>query len=166
MSRTRSRDTVRCVIGHSTNAHGVAAAYWILVIAILVTDQVTKTIAVVLLAPGVPVDLPGGAVRFLLVFNEQGPWGLSAGRHARPVLVLLTGASLLVLWAGTRRARWLSHTGAAALGVITGGVAGNLVDRLWSSRGVVDFIDVGVGTLNVADLGIGVGVCLLVVEMG
>jgi signal peptidase II len=59
---------------------------------------------------------------------------------------------------------------AVALGLICGGAVGNLVDRLLSPVGVVDFIDVGVGavrfwTFNVADSGITVGAILLAIAL-
>ena len=54
----------------------------------------------------------------------------------------------------------------AALGLIIGGALGNLTDRLRSPRGVVDFIDMGLGdyrfwTFNVADVGVTAGAALL-----
>lgn len=53
-----------------------------------------------------------------------------------------------------------------ALALVMGGALGNLLDRLRSARGVVDFIDIGVGgwrfwTFNVADIGVSVGAVLL-----
>jgi signal peptidase II len=50
--------------------------------------------------------------------------------------------------------------------LITAGALGNLTDRLISSRGVVDFIDVGFGasrfyTFNIADAGVSCGALLL-----
>jgi signal peptidase II len=59
------------------------------------------------------------------------------------------------------------HLAAAGLALIAAGALGNLLDRLRSPRGVVDFIDVGVGdlrfwTFNVADVGITCGAVLLV----
>jgi signal peptidase II len=47
---------------------------------------------------------------------------------------------------------------------------GNLLDRLRSERGVVDFIDLGVGsvrfwTFNVADVGVSIGATLLAVVL-
>lgn len=47
-----------------------------------------------------------------------------------------------------------------------GGAAGNLLNRLRSPQGVVDFIDIGVGatrfyTFNVADIGVCAGAILL-----
>jgi signal peptidase II len=51
--------------------------------------------------------------------------------------------------------------------MIVGGALGNLYDRLRWTRGVVDFIDVGIGdtrfwTFNIADAGISVGATLMV----
>jgi signal peptidase II len=55
-----------------------------------------------------------------------------------------------------------------ALALVAGGALGNLLDRLRSARGVVDFIDIGVGsyrlwTFNIADLGVTAGGVLLAV---
>ena len=51
-----------------------------------------------------------------------------------------------------------------------GGAAGNLIDRIRSTRGVVDFLDVGIGalrwpTFNVADIAVSCGAIALVVSM-
>ena len=59
---------------------------------------------------------------------------------------------------------------AAGLALIASGALGNLLDRLRSPRGVVDFIDVGIGdlrfwTFNVADVGITCGAVLLVLAL-
>ena len=53
-----------------------------------------------------------------------------------------------------------------ALGLVCGGAVGNLIDRVRSPRGVVDFIDVGIGThrwptFNVADMAVTVGAVVL-----
>jgi signal peptidase II len=57
-----------------------------------------------------------------------------------------------------------------ALGLVAGGAAGNLIDRVRSARGVVDFLDVGIGTLrwptfNVADIAVSCGAIALVISM-
>ena len=54
----------------------------------------------------------------------------------------------------------------AALGLVCGGAVGNLIDRVLSAQGVVDFIDVGVGTyrwptFNIADSAVTVGALFL-----
>jgi signal peptidase II len=56
-----------------------------------------------------------------------------------------------------------------ALALIMGGAVGNLLDRLQRVEGVVDFIDVGVGTtrfwtFNIADSAITIGAILLVLS--
>ncbi|HSY82348.1 MAG TPA: signal peptidase II, partial [Gemmatimonadaceae bacterium] len=53
-----------------------------------------------------------------------------------------------------------------ALALLTGGAIGNVIDRVRWSRGVVDFVDLGVGSLrfwtfNVADVAVTVGAFLL-----
>src|SRR5262249_48895334 len=49
-----------------------------------------------------------------------------------------------------------------ALGLVSGGALGNLLDRVRSSQGVVDFLDIGVQswrwpTFNVADMAVSCG---------
>jgi signal peptidase II len=49
---------------------------------------------------------------------------------------------------------------------VCGGAIGNLIDRVRSASGVVDFIDVGLGdmrwpTFNVADMAVSIGAFLL-----
>ena len=52
--------------------------------------------------------------------------------------------------------------------MIAAGATGNLIDRVRSARGVVDFIDVGIGasrfwTFNVADSGVTCGAVILAI---
>jgi signal peptidase II len=86
-----------------------------------------------------------------------------ASRWVFTILTLLILGFLVRLYMGTPR-----HDTALRLAVATvmGGAVGNLVDRLHSSMGVVDFIDIGVGdvrfwTFNVADSAVTVGALLL-----
>ena len=53
-----------------------------------------------------------------------------------------------------------------ALALVCGGAVGNLIDRIRSRIGVVDFIDIGFGdwrwpTFNVADMAVSIGAFLL-----
>ena len=57
-----------------------------------------------------------------------------------------------------------------ALGLVTGGAVGNLIDRIRSHQGVVDFLDVGIGalrwpTFNVADIGVSCGAIALALSL-
>jgi lipoprotein signal peptidase len=65
-----------------------------------------------------------------------------------------------------RRADARSRLGVAGLALATGGAFGNLLDRLMARPGVVDFIDLGIGSrrlfiCNVADIGVTLGAVLL-----
>jgi signal peptidase II len=55
---------------------------------------------------------------------------------------------------------------ALALALVCGGAIGNLIDRVKSPFGVVDFIDIGLGdsrwpTFNIADMAVSLGAFLL-----
>jgi len=57
-----------------------------------------------------------------------------------------------------------------ALGLVSGGALGNLIDRVRSSQGVVDFLDLGVGqwrwpTFNVADMAVSCGAIALAISL-
>jgi len=108
----------------------------------------------------------GNAVRLTLAYNQQAVTSLQVGANARWLLI---GASVLML-AVVARLLWATQPAdrarAVGLALLIGGATGNLLDRLASSRGVVDFIDVGLAgwrfwTFNVADAGITVGAALL-----
>ena len=93
-------------------------------------------------------------------------------RHILPtvLLSLLALSALLILGQLYRRTSPGDGLAAAGLALIASGALGNLLDRLRSPRGVVDFIDVGIGdlrfwTFNVADVGITCGAILLVLAL-
>ena len=57
-----------------------------------------------------------------------------------------------------------------AIASVTGGALGNLIDRVRSERGVVDFLDIGFGTVrwpvfNVADIAVTTGALLLALSL-
>jgi signal peptidase II len=91
---------------------------------------------------------------------------LSAGGASRVVFTVVASLMLVVIFRMYRRTAHLDVVQAAALALVAAGALGNLIDRLRSARGVVDFIDVGAGavrfwTFNVADMGVTVGAALL-----
>ena len=111
-----------------------------------------------------------GAKIYYLLLNWQQT--VADPRHmvfSRSGLVWYGGfilAALAILWRlfQTTRAGDVART--LALGLVCGGAIGNLIDRVRSPLGVVDFIDVGIGdmrwpTFNVADMAVSVGAFLL-----
>jgi signal peptidase II len=140
-----------------------AAALAALVVFIL--DQTSKLWAIKALPPAERqlVAVPGW-LWFRLLKNTGGTFSLLRNHN-----LLFIGASLLVLVAiAVLLGRdSLSHpVSAIALGVIAGGAAGNLVDRL-RLAGVVDFIYVRwwPAYFNLADVAIRLGVLVFVARL-
>ena len=108
----------------------------------------------------------GEWLRFTLVYNPGAAFGLHVGQYSRWIFMILTIVALVILgrlYAATKpgdRARTL------ALALVCGGAVGNLIDRIHSWRGVVDFIDIGFSdsrwpTFNIADMAVSFGAFLL-----
>jgi signal peptidase II len=137
-------------------------------VALVVTlDQITKAVAEARLQPEhAPHPVLGDFIRLTLTHNMGAAMSLSLGSWSRVVFSVVAVMALVLLLRFYREiadgARWR----AASIGLIAGGAIGNLIDRLHSGRGVVDFIDVGLPvwrfwTFNVADMGVTCGAVLL-----
>ena len=127
---------------------------------IVILDQVTKSLALERLADG-PVGL-FWTVRLALTFNRGVAFSMGSG--LTPVITILVVCLLGGLLVFARHAT--TQLAAASLGMLVGGAAGNLADRLFRDHGgaVIDFIDVGWWPVfNVADIGVSVGAVLLLV---
>jgi signal peptidase II len=143
-----------------------ARIFWPLLALLVLTDCTTKRLAVERLGEHVPHEVLGDVVRLTLAYNRGAAMGISAGEWSRPVFTLLALGMLVVLGSMYRKAtasdRWLSF----GLALVAGGAIGNLLDRIQPERGVVDFIDIGMGAyrfwiFNVADMGVVIGATLL-----
>ncbi len=144
-----------------------ALAFWPVLLGLIALDCTTKDLAVEKLSPAhVPHQVIGDVVRFTLAYNPHAAMGLSLGSYSRVGFALLAAVMLGGLVVYRRRISAQNSVSAVALALIGGGAAGNMMDRVRSSLGVVDFIDVGVGntrfyTFNVADAGVFCGTLLL-----
>ncbi len=134
---------------------------------VLLADCATKRVAAARLEPAnVPHSVIGNTVRLTLAYNRRGSMGLPAGPSARWIFSGAAVVALVVLGQLLRTTPPGARTRGIGLALLIGGASGNLWSRLASSRGVVDFIDLGVGgwrfwTFNVADVGITTGAVLL-----
>jgi len=142
----------------------------LVVAAVVVLDLVTKLVAETLLPRSVGVPVVGGAVQLRLVFNSGAAFGLNVGEHSRWIFMGLSLTAIVVLVSMLRSTRPGDRLRLYALAAICAGALGNLVDRVRSSRGVVDFVDVGVGTLrwptfNVADMAVTCGAIALALSL-
>lgn len=147
--------------------------FWVLVLVTLILDRVTKLIAERDLLHG-PVSIVGDVVRLRLVYNPGAAFGLGAtfGSAARWIFMAVAVVAVVMLWRMSRDAPARDALRQYALGFVAGGAAGNLVDRVMSSRGVIDFIDVGLSatgwrwpTFNVADMAVSCGAVALALSL-
>lgn len=144
-----------------------SALFWPVVALVTTVDVVTKGFAERALAPQrIPHDVVGNTLRFTLVYNPGAAFGLNLGMQSRWIFTALTIAALVILGRLLRATRRGDMPRTLALALVSAGALGNLLDRLRSPMGVVDFLDVGFGdarwpTFNVADMAVSIGAVLL-----
>jgi signal peptidase II len=126
-------------------------------------DQLTKAAVVATIGPGQPsasIELLGSWLALEYVENRGVAFGLFAGLG--PILLLLSCALLAGLLIHYAREARPSPWQTLAIGMIVGGAAGNLIDRVRLGY-VVDFVAVGAWpNFNVADSAITCGVILMI----
>ena len=144
--------------------------FWAAALLVVVLDVLTKLVAeaTLLLTPGVPVI--GEWVQLRLVYNRGAAFGLHVGPYSRWVFFAVAVLAVLVLNRMSLHTSQGDRFRQLALGLVAGGATGNLVDRVRSSRGVVDFLDVGIGSLrwptfNVADIAVSCGGIALAIAL-
>lgn len=146
-----------------------ARLFWGAALVVVVLDFVTKRLAErTLFPPHQPHEIIGDVVRFTLAYNPGAAFSMRLGPPAvsRFVFGGFAFIALFVLWKLYRESTLPERMKVLGLGLAWGGAAGNLIDRLLSPLGVVDFIDIGVGstrfwTFNVADSAVTVGAVML-----
>jgi signal peptidase II len=142
----------------------------ILAVLVLAADQFTKFLAIENLPPEENVPILGDALQFFLIRNSGAAFSLGQGVTWIFTIALAVVAVGIVWLAATRVT---SRAWAVILGLLLGGVLGNLTDRLLREPGfavghVVDFISTPwmmPAIYNVADIFIVtmmIGVALLV----
>ena len=130
---------------------------------VIVVDQATKQIAVALLEGEPRIPVLGEWAGFLFHRNDGAAFGM--GSNATWVFtVIALVVFVAILWAGRRLG---SRAWAWALGLLLGGLTGNLIDRLarppeFFHGAVVDFIDLYFFVCNVADIAITGAAALLI----
>lgn len=136
-------------------------------IAMAVVDQGTKAIALAQLSERERIPLIGDLLGLQLAFNPGTV--MSLGSSSTWVFTLIGVVAVIAFFYAAWRAT--STTWAVAIGFVWGGATGNLIDRLFAppafGRGhVTDFLAYGnVFIGNFADIAIGVGVGLGIVQM-
>lgn len=138
---------------------------------IVLLDQLTKIIVLNTLVFGreerIIID---GFFKFVHWGNTGAAWSMFHGNNE--FLAIVSLVALLVLFIYRRHFDTRTVMGQISLGLIFGGIIGNLIDRLFRGH-VIDFIyfylqqrggrEVGFPAFNIADMGICIGVGLLFV---
>jgi len=145
--------------------------FWGTVTGVLALDIVTKLLAQGVLARR-PIPVIGDYVVLRLVYNQCAAFGICLGspEYSRWIFLALAVLALTVLGSMVRHTRDGDLGRLFVLGLLVAGAIGNVIDRLRSTQGVVDFIEVGVRsyrwpTFNVADSAITVGAIALAVSL-
>ena len=141
----------------------------VLAAVIVLLDQLTKTLVLNTMVFGrderVIVD---GFFKFVHWGNTGAAWSMFHGNNE--FLAIVSLIALLVLFLYRRHFDTRTTLGQISLGLIFGGIVGNLIDRLFRGH-VIDFIyfylqqrggrEVGFPAFNIADMAICTGVGLL-----
>lgn len=132
---------------------------------VFVADQISKAWLVSFLAPGQRVDVLGDYVRLVHSQNNGALFGLFRDQ-AIVFAIVSVGVVGAIIW--FHRSSGRNTLLSVALGLLLGGALGNMADRFRIGY-VVDFVDLGIGTLrwytfNVADAAISGAILLLLLS--
>lgn len=141
--------------------------FWPLASVLLFADCSSKRVIEHSSAVGTTKPVVGNLLRFTLEYNQGAAFSTHFGVYQRWVLIAFALAILIVLGRSYDEITSRGLVATIGLALVAGGAAGNMLDRLISQRGVVDFINVGTTSarffiFNIADAGISVGAALLV----
>ncbi|GAA1949238.1 signal peptidase II [Microbacterium deminutum] len=115
----------------------------VLALVVLAADQFTKYLALANLPPEQPVHVIGDFLIFYLIRNPGAAFSLGEG-VTWVFTIALAAVSVIIVWLAATRVR--SRLWAVVLGLLLGGVLGNLTDRALREPGfpvghVIDFIN-------------------------
>lgn len=140
-----------------------------IVAVVLVCDMLTKLWIIQNFSLYESVPVLGEWVRLTYTHNRGAAFGIHVGEHSRLFFLVLSLVALVVLGLLYRGTAATDRLRIGALSLVAGGAVGNIVDRIRYERGVVDFLDVGIGShrwpvFNVADMAVSTGAILLLVS--
>jgi signal peptidase II len=137
---------------------------------VVTLDVVTKLIIQRTFTQYDQMDVVGDYIRLTYIHNPGAAFGIHLGDYSRIIFLVLSLVALAALagmyWTTPARDR----VRLSAIALICAGAIGNLIDRVRSARGVVDFLDVGIGDLrwpvfNVADIAVTTGAIFLALSL-
>jgi len=137
--------------------------------AVLLLDVLTKLWVVRTFDFHESVPVLGDWVRLTYTHNPGAAFGIHVGEHSRVFFLTLSLVALGVLGLLYRSTAAGDRLRLIALSLVAGGAIGNILDRIRFERGVVDFLDVGIGSFrwpvfNLADMAVSSGAILLLIS--
>jgi len=126
---------------------------------VVAADQLTKYLIRGAITPDGFIPLIGSQVGLTHIVNTGASFGMLQGQNTILVIVAALMIAALFIWRKDL-APWKG--GDILIGLILGGVLGNLIDRLWIG-GVTDFLKIGPWpAFNVADSTLTLGILGLI----
>jgi len=137
---------------------------FILPLAIVILDQVTKTLVEKTVPIGASLPVLRGLAEITRIYNPGSALGvLSTAR-----IPIIVSCLVIIAWLiAVTRGSYKLVDAKARLGIemVVGGAAGNLIDRIRLGH-VIDFIDVSIWPVfNVADIAVCVGAAVLLYSL-
>jgi signal peptidase II len=138
---------------------------------VVLVDFITKVIIQRNFYEFQKVNVIGEYLRITYIYNTGAAFGIHLGPYSRYIFLGLSLIALVALagmyWATPAHDR----VRLSAISLICAGAIGNLIDRVRSASGVVDFLDVGINNnirwpvFNVADIAVTSGAILLALSL-
>ena len=136
---------------------------FLVAIAIFALDALTKMLATSSLTRVQSVSVIPNIFHFTLVLNDGVAFGLLKDKADIFIPVSLGAMAFIILY--IRRSVFINAATTLALGLILGGSAGNLIDRIRFGY-VIDFLDFRVWPVfNIADSAISIGAGILILSL-
>jgi signal peptidase II len=115
-------------------------------------------------------DIIGEYLRLTYIHNTGAAFGIQLGPYSREIFLVLSLVALIALAMMYYYTPLQDRLRLASIALICGGAVGNLIDRVRSEHGVVDFLDVGIGNVrwpvfNVADMAVTAGAIILALSL-
>jgi len=130
---------------------------------VLIVDRLTKYLLLKNFSEGESVGLAPGIFHITLVLNSGAAFGIFKGRSV--FFILSTALVIVLICLYIIRGGCKEMPVLVALGLILGGAAGNLIDRVMFGY-VIDFLDFRIWPVfNIADASITVGAVILAVRL-
>jgi signal peptidase II len=136
----------------------------VVVAAVLLCDQVTKVLIRNSINPGQHIPFIPHVLDFTLLYNSGAAFGMMAGALFYFVGIACAFVGIIIIYLAKRKRNTVFDV--VALSFVAGGALGNMLDRLFQSGKVTDFVEflfVTFPIFNLADACVTIGTILFVI---